>query len=148
MDIVVGTPGTYFLFKVEESLFVGLIGHKPKIFTYCDNCRKNNMTLEIIRINKEGIVVFYHTHIRPDEDIKKSTRQFFGEKEIEIIRFKNDEQFENLIWKELGNPGENYQEELLDSMRNSDKKVYNFSLSLRLITFRRHPLVFDEIKDI
>ena len=155
LNVVAATPDSYLLFKADENLHVVFFAHPPRTAHYCDQCGCNKMAIEISRIRKDGISVYYHEHINADEDvvqkIKNATYELRNSK-IELIRYISEEENLTLVWKSLGGKGKNTKLEILENIKDiSDDKISTiFALEniMNTLNFRKSPLLFDATKDI
>jgi hypothetical protein len=149
INVVVGTPDSYVLFKSEQSLYAATMAYRPRTVSYCKECSSGLMAIELWMVNQDGIGMFHHSHVRPDQDIVEKIKQYskFKNSKIELIRFKGDNDLTNLIWKTLGKKGEKTEEEMMESVRDGDFTVSKLALIISTISFRKHPLLFDAIKD-
>jgi len=149
LEIIVGSPDSYFLFKSGDLLYVAMISHRPRTYSFCKECSSGNMAIEVWNINSNGMGLLSHTHISPDEDVLtkiKSSIQF--KEKLEIIRYENENQIITEIWKAIGNKGKNTRKEMYESVRKDEGQTANLALVFSTITYRKHPLLFDATKDI
>ncbi len=149
INTVVPTPDSYLMFRVGKDLFVVMMAHRPRTSSYCAECSSGLMAIELWSISPDGMGLFTHSHINPDQDIIEKIKEFnhFGKEKIELIRFKGEEDLIDTVWRALGGKGKNAKEEMFSAVRDDDMIVPNFALIMSTITFRKQPLLFDVIRD-